>query len=128
MKIQLGQNDITAALRAHIASQGINLEGKSVDISFTQTRPGKTGPMAISANVSIENAPAVPDLSEVVETARPALAVVASNPAPAAKAETPAAEAVQATASIATGIGTATGTDDASAGTAAVKTSTSLFN
>jgi head-tail adaptor len=132
MKIQLGQEDITAALRAHIASQGINLEGKTVEISFTQTRPGKTGPMSIAANVSIENAPAVPDLSEgtaVNEPTRPALAVVASNPVASVKAETPAAEASTAAevAAAPTAIVTTTGTDDAVA-TAAVKTGTSLFN
>lgn len=81
MKITLVQSDIIAAVRAHIASQGIALEGKTVDIKFTMKRLG-TG---IVADVTIENGLALPDLSdpsdgdEVVQ--RPQLAVVASKSA-----------------------------------------------
>lgn len=114
MKIQFGQTDITAALRAHIANQGINLDGKTVDIKFTM----KKGNAGVMADVSIENGIQLPDLADEPAATRPALAVVASNtPAAEPKAVEPADPDFK--------VGSqpeaqATGTDDAAA--PAVKT------
>lgn len=52
MQIQFKQTEIIAALKGYIVSQGINLNGKSVDISFTAGR--KEG--GLIADVTIEDA------------------------------------------------------------------------
>lgn len=121
MKITFAQGDITAALRAHIASQGISLEGKAVDIKFTM----KKGNAGVAADVSIENSPALPDLSEPV---KPVLTVVASTPASSvvgAVAGTAADEP-----KVIEAVAQATGTSDAAAEatTAAGTKPVSLFN
>ena len=41
MKITLVQSDITAAVRAHILSQGISLDGKVLDVSFAMKKKGE---------------------------------------------------------------------------------------
>ena len=57
MLIQLKQSEITAALRDYIVAQGINLSGKTVEISFTAGRKES----GIYADISIENAGELPD-------------------------------------------------------------------
>ena len=57
MLIQLKQSEITAALRDYIVAQGINLNGKTVEISFTAGRKES----GIYADISIENAGELPD-------------------------------------------------------------------
>ena len=51
MQIQLKQSEIISALKQYIASQGIVIAGKTVDIRFTAGR-GQTG---LSADISIED-------------------------------------------------------------------------
>lgn len=51
MNIQLKQAEIIAALRGYIAQQGINLTGKTVDITFTAGR--KEG--GLTADLIIED-------------------------------------------------------------------------
>lgn len=58
MQISLKQVEIVAALKAYVASQGFNLVGKQVDITFTAGR--KEG--GLTADVSIEDGPSLPDL------------------------------------------------------------------
>jgi hypothetical protein len=89
MKITFAQSDIVTALRAHIVSQGISLEGKAVDIKFTM----KKGNAGVAADVSIENAPQLPDLSDdTTSPQRPALQVAVDNTSKAVPAAVPAAE------------------------------------
>lgn len=57
MLIQLKQSEITTALRDYIVAQGINLNGKTVEISFTAGRKES----GIYADISIENAGELPD-------------------------------------------------------------------
>jgi hypothetical protein len=52
MQIQFRQAEIVAALKGYIVAQGINLNGKAVDISFTAGR--KEG--GLIADVNIEDA------------------------------------------------------------------------
>lgn len=52
MQIQLKQTEIIAALKGYIASQGINLAGKNVEISFTASR----GAAGIVADIEINDA------------------------------------------------------------------------
>lgn len=52
MQIQLKQAEIITALKGYISSQGINLNGKSVDITFTAGR--KEG--GLTADLVIEDA------------------------------------------------------------------------
>lgn len=52
MQINIKQHEIIAALTAYIASQGINLTGKTVEVSFTAGRK-ETG---VSADIIIEDA------------------------------------------------------------------------
>ena len=56
MLIQLKQSEITAALRDYIVAQGINLNGKTVEISFTAGRKES----GIYADIYIENAGELP--------------------------------------------------------------------
>ena len=51
MQIQLKQTEIITALKGYIASQGINLAGKSVDITFTASR----GAAGIVADIEIND-------------------------------------------------------------------------
>ena len=128
MKITLVQSDITAAVRAHILSQGISLDGKVLDVSFAMKKKGE----GVVAAVSIEEAAKVPDLSDApAKDNKPALTIVATKVAavePAAPvtnavagngADEPAAAPAEGQAQ------EATGTDDSAA--APTKT-TSLFN
>lgn len=73
MQIQFKQAEITAALKQYIAAQGINLNGKSVDIAFSATR----GAAGIVADVTIEEAE-IPGFSDATgdDVAKPVLAVV----------------------------------------------------
>lgn len=86
MQVQLKQTEIIAALKQFITSQGINLAGKDVSITFTAGRKEA----GIIADVSIEDVtiPGFTD-SEVEEaikaTEAPALSVVKN--APVAKPE-----------------------------------------
>lgn len=73
MQIQLKQVEIVSALHAFISAKGINLTGKTVDISFTAGRKDA----GLSADISIEDA-AIPGLEEGDDTAvtKPVLAMV----------------------------------------------------
>ena len=73
MQIQFKQSEIVAALKQYIVDQGINLNGKSVDIAFSATR----GTAGIIADVTIEEAQ-IPGFSDAVgdDAAKPALTVV----------------------------------------------------
>ena len=50
MQIQLKQNEIVSALKQYITSQGINLNQRTVDISFTASR----GAAGLVADITIE--------------------------------------------------------------------------
>lgn len=76
MLVQLKQQEIVAALTQYIASQGINLQAKQVDVAFTAGR-GTTG---ISAVITIEDSEDIPDFGELPQEQRPALTVVATEP------------------------------------------------
>lgn len=81
MQISLKQSEIVSAIRGYIESQGINLSGKNVDISFTSGRKGN----GLTADVDIyvgekeeeevvaEDAP----VAEAVEAAQESSAEVA---------------------------------------------------
>lgn len=49
MQISLKQSEIVSAIRGYIETQGINLSGKNVDISFTSGRKGN----GLTADVDI---------------------------------------------------------------------------
>lgn len=49
MQISLKQSEIVSAIRGYIETQGINLSGKNVDISFTSGRKGN----GLTADVNI---------------------------------------------------------------------------
>ena len=96
MQIQLKQNEIVAALKQYIASQGINLTGKEVSISFTAGRKEA----GITADLVIEDA-GIPGFDGTEEeVAKPTLTVVAKPADPELKAaeEHPAAEVQEPTA------------------------------
>lgn len=59
MIINLKQDEIDAALRLYIVSQGINLAGKTVTIAFTAGRAGR----GLSAELDIEDA-AIPGYTD----------------------------------------------------------------
>ena len=67
MQINLKQTEIIAALKQYIASQGISIQGKSVDMAFTAGRKEA----GISVEISIEDV-SLPDfgLPEEVPTAK----------------------------------------------------------
>lgn len=72
MQIIIKENEIRVAVQQYIATQGINLAGKSVDIQFTATRSGA----GVVAEIDIEDVQAVmvqPVTATVVkaETAEP---------------------------------------------------------
>jgi hypothetical protein len=84
MQIQFKQSEIIAALKQYIVTQGINLQGKSVEIAFSATR----GAAGIVADVTIEEVE-IPGFSDAAaDDAKPALTVVPT-------AETKAAEEVK---------------------------------
>lgn len=70
MQIQLKQNEINAALNQYIASQGINLIGKAVDISFTAGRKN-TG---LTADIKISDQAAAPEAALAQELPSPTVA------------------------------------------------------
>lgn len=110
MQIQLKQTEIIAALKQYIIGQGISLNGKSVDISFTAGRKEA----GITADISIEDAGAIPGFEDVQdEAAKPVLTVVPTPPE--LKAAEPEAAAVEEP-------------PFATEETAVAKTPTSLFN
>lgn len=82
MQVQLKQTEIIAALKQFITSQGINLVGKDVSITFTAGRKEA----GIIADVSIEDV-AIPgftdeEVQEAVKASEaPALKVVPASPA-----------------------------------------------
>lgn len=87
MKINFKQAEIVAALKQYVSQQGINLEGKDVTIDFTAGR-GQTG---ISADISIENAPAQAIAVAAIDKAKaPAMPAVKDGPAAPAAADKPA--------------------------------------
>ena len=63
MQISLKQSEIVAAIRGYIETQGINLAGKNVDISFTSGRKGN----GISADVDIYSGVKEVEVEETVE-------------------------------------------------------------
>jgi hypothetical protein len=71
MQIQLKQAEIVSALKQYIGSQGINLSGKSVEISFTAGR----GQAGLTADIVIEEV-ALPSLDFEGEANKPALTLV----------------------------------------------------
>ena len=76
MQIQLKQTEIIAALKQYITSQGINLVGKEVTISFTAGRKES----GVTADLVIEDT-GIPGFDEAAEeTAKPVLAVVPVTP------------------------------------------------
>ena len=90
MQIQLKQTEIIAALKQYITGQGISLNGKSVDISFTAGRKEA----GITADISIEDAGVIPGFEDAQEDgAKPVLTVVPA--APETKAAEEAAPEVQ---------------------------------
>ena len=81
MQIQLKQTEIIAALKQYINAQGINLNGKTVDISFTAGRKES----GITADISIEDTGVIPGFTdaadepaEAEEVVKPVLSVVKS--------------------------------------------------
>lgn len=124
MQVQLKQTEIIAALKQFITSQGINLAGKDVSITFTAGRKEA----GIIADVSIEdvNIPGFTD--EEVEQAvkasdAPALTVVKAAPAPA-----PMAKAAIATEPVAEPMAEAQADEGPEPAEAAPAKTTSLFN
>jgi hypothetical protein len=77
MQINLKQVEIQAALKQYITTQGINLAGKEVEITFTAGR--KEG--GLTADISIEDS-AIPfgddDTAAPAVASAPALTVVAT--------------------------------------------------
>jgi len=63
MQISLKQSEIIAAIRGYIQDQGINLEGKTVDVAFTAGRKGA----GLSADVDIYTATFVAVVTEPVD-------------------------------------------------------------
>lgn len=111
MQIQLKQTEIIAALKQYIVNQGISLNGKAVDISFTAGRKEA----GITADISIEDAgQPIPGFEDSVDdSVKPVLTVVPTPPeTKAADEEAPAVEEPP------------FATDE----TAVAKTPTSLFN
>lgn len=64
MQISLKQSEIVAAIRGYIETQGINLSGKNVDITFTSGRKGN----GLSADVDIYTGEKVVEVVEATET------------------------------------------------------------
>ena len=121
MQIQLKQSEIISAIKQYVGAQGINLSGKTVDISFTAGR--KEG--GLTADVVIEESvPQALDFSAANDALKPIQE--------AAKNDSPIDGAVGQLATDATDkaakepapeAGLATGTESA----APAKTTTSLF-
>jgi MarR-like DNA-binding transcriptional regulator SgrR of sgrS sRNA len=92
MQIQLKQAEITEALKQYVAKQGINLTGKSVDITFTNGRKDN----GLSADIIIEDVVtmAVPQIKLVLPVATeappPVEATAPSAPVTEHKEEAPA--------------------------------------
>lgn len=99
MQVKLKQSEIVAALKMYISQQGISLNNKYVEVTFTAGR-GDTG---ITADLDIEDkaeaapvakaeaAPSAPAAAATVEAAAPAQAVteeaVVAEEAPVANAQ-----------------------------------------
>lgn len=67
MQISLKQSEIVAAIRGYIETQGINLSGKNVDITFTSGRKGN----GLSADVDIYTGEKVVEAVEATEIDAP---------------------------------------------------------
>lgn len=81
MQIQLKQSEIIQALKLYISTQGINLNGKTVEVAFTAGRK-ETG---LSADVQIEDmtAATAPNMvypCEVAPVAKPQAVVQTAAP------------------------------------------------
>lgn len=83
MKIQLEENEITLAVKAHLTEQGINLAGKTVTIEY---RAGR-GDNGTTAEVNIDSSP-LPDFFAADEAAAAAISTAAGKGTPAAKPAT----------------------------------------
>lgn len=82
MQINLKQAEVVAALKQYVTTQGFDLVGKAVDVTFTAGR-GQTG---LSAEISIDDTQ-LPDLSDPAATPltlvkSDAAEVPAADPAP----------------------------------------------
>jgi hypothetical protein len=125
MQIQFKQAEIVAALKQYIIAQGININGKTVEIAFSATR----GAAGIVADVNIEEV-SIPgftdaEVEEAVkasEPAAPALSVVKSAPVAAV------AKAAIATEAVAEPKAEAQAEEDEQLVDAAAPKTTSLFN
>jgi len=76
MQIQLKQSEIEAGLRLYIIQQGINLVGKTVDVTFTSGRRDN----GLSAEVEINDAK---------DTTQTLMTMTAAEPVAEAKKEAP---------------------------------------
>jgi len=90
MQIQLKQAEIVTALKQYIASQGINLVGKDVSISFTAGRKEA----GIIADLVIEDVTIPGFTDEGAIELKPVALTVVPAVAPQAPVEAPAAEPV----------------------------------
>jgi len=122
MQIQLKQAEIVSALKQYITSQGINLQGKTVDISFTAGR----GTSGLTADLIIEDA-AIPALDfdgSDDAKAKPVLGLVPPSPILGAVASLAIPETEKVLEERVPEAKPATGTEEA----APVKATTSLFS
>lgn len=90
MQVQLKQSEIVNAIKGYLTSQGINLQGKSVDIAFTAGRKES----GLTADVVIEDAVKPIPVQPVIEVAQEPEPVVespvaAEEPAPEEAPKTP---------------------------------------
>ena len=89
MQIHLKQLEITAALKMFIASQGINLTGKTVEINFTSGRKDN----GLSAEIDIEDAvpsTVIPITRDAKQNVAPATQETSPEPVEEGAPETPA--------------------------------------
>lgn len=84
MQIQLRQVEIIEALKQYIGKQGINLQNKTVEVSFTAGRKDS----GLSADIVIEDCAVIPGLDEE----RPVLSVVVNSPLPQISQDQPAGD------------------------------------
>ena len=93
MQITLNQKDISAAIQAHLSTQGINLANKKVDVNYSCTRKGGS---SITAEVTIsdeERIYPVAATAAVLVQPSPILVPTAEGPIPAqTTSEAPAEE------------------------------------
>lgn len=85
MNININQNEIVKAIKAHIVSQGINLDGKSFTVAFTAGRKEA----GLTADIQIQ------DSNEVAPAAPVAQVAVPPQPAPALDAPSASQDSAQ---------------------------------